>query len=61
MKSTISSLVVLLLILFLSACGQSGPLYVPGDPSSIQPPAEQPEEEEKKEEDEDKDKDSERQ
>ena len=61
MKSTISSLVVLLLILFLSACGQSGPLYVPGDPSSIQPPAEQPEEEEKKDKDEDEDEDSERQ
>jgi predicted small lipoprotein YifL len=61
MKSTISSLVVLLLILFLSACGQSGPLYVPGDPSSIQPPAEQPDEEEKKDKDEDEDEDSERQ
>lgn len=61
MKFTISSLVVLLLILFLSACGQSGPLYVPGDPSSIQPPAEQPDEEEKKDKDEDEDEDSERQ
>lgn len=61
MKSTISSLVVLLLILFLSACGQSGPLYVPGDPSSIQPPAEQPEQNEEEERDEDEDEDSDRQ
>ncbi len=61
MKSTISTLAVLLLILFVSACGQSGPLYVPGDPSSIQPPAEQPDDEEKKDKDEDEDEDSERQ
>lgn len=31
----------------LSACGQSGPLYLPGNPSEIraQPPAEEPEQE----------------
>lgn len=39
MKST--TLCVLLIILFLAGCGQSGPLYIPGDPSSIEPPAEQ--------------------
>ena len=61
MKSTISTLAVLLLILFLAACGQSGPLYVPGDPSSIQPPAEQPEQNEEEERDEDEDEDSDRQ
>ena len=39
MKST--TLAALLTILFLAGCGQSGPLYVPGDPSSIEPPADQ--------------------
>ena len=40
----------LLLTLFLFGCGQTGPLYVSGNPSTIQPSAEQPsaEEEEKK-------------
>ncbi len=28
-----------LLAMFLLGCGQSGPLYVPGDPSTIQPTA----------------------
>jgi len=42
------------MILFLAGCGQSGPLYVPGDPSSIEPPAQQP-----ATDDEDKDDDSE--
>lgn len=33
----------------ISACGQSGPLYLPGNPSEIQTPtAESDEEEEKK-------------
>ena len=41
MKST--TLAALLTILFLAGCGQSGPLYIPGDPSSIEPPAEQAE------------------
>ena len=26
-------------ILFVAACGQSGPLYLPGNPSEIQAPA----------------------
>lgn len=28
----------LLLLLALSACGQSGPLYIPGNPSRIEQP-----------------------
>ncbi|MDH3336367.1 MAG: lipoprotein [Gammaproteobacteria bacterium] len=35
MKAIICTLAALLLTLTLAACGQSGPLYVPGDPSSI--------------------------
>ena len=31
-------LIALLAILFLAGCGQSGPLYIPGDPSSIEAP-----------------------
>ena len=41
----------LLLILFLAGCGQSGPLYVPGDPSSIEPPREQADSDEEQDED----------
>jgi len=51
MKST--TLTAMLLILFLAGCGQSGPLYIPGDPSSIEPPAEQPISEEDIDKDED--------
>ena len=35
MKAIISTFTALLLSLALTGCGQSGPLYVPGDPSSI--------------------------
>ncbi len=28
--------------MFASGCGQSGPLYLPGNPSQIEPPAEEP-------------------
>ncbi len=49
MKST--TFAALLFILFLAGCGQSGPLYIPGDPSSIEPPAEQAESNEDQDED----------
>lgn len=40
-------------ILLLSACGQSGPLYVPGDPSQMAvPPAQNPAAEDEEQEDE---------
>ncbi len=44
MQKTVSSIVMLLLSLTcLSACGQKGPLFLPGNPSQIQsvPPVEQ--------------------
>ena len=53
------SLTALLLVFLLGACGQSGPLYIPGDPSRIeQPPpaAESTADEEEAEEDGDTDK-----
>ena len=51
MKSFSATLGLLLLILSFAGCGQSGPLYVPGDPSSIQAPPEEPKESEEKDED----------
>ncbi len=46
MKSTIITLVALFLVGLLAACGQSGPLYVPGDPSEIKTTPQAPEAEE---------------
>ncbi len=51
MKSFSATLGLLLLILLFAGCGQSGPLYVPGDPSSIQAPAEEPKASEEEDED----------
>lgn len=51
MKSISATLGLLLLILIFAGCGQSGPLYVPGDPSSIQTPPAEPKEGEEKDED----------
>jgi len=51
MKSISATLGTLFLILLIAGCGQSGPLYVPGDPSSIQSPPEEAQESEAKDED----------
>ena len=40
MTSSLRALLASLLFMFLVGCGQSGPLYVPGDPSTVQPPPE---------------------
>jgi len=56
MRSTLGPFVLLLLSLtFLSACGQTGPLFLPGNPSQIQssPPAENSTEETEDEDEED--------
>ena len=50
MKSIIILVAALLSLGMLSACGQSGPLYVPGDPSSVQKPQPVPESEDNGEE-----------
>ena len=56
MKSIICTLTTLLLLGVLAGCVQSGPLYVPGDPSSIKTTPAIPEnEEENGENDEDDD------
>ena len=47
MKST--TLAALLFILFLAGCGQSGPLYIPGEPTAVEPPAEQSDSDEDRE------------
>ena len=36
MKSTIRALCPVMLLLFFCGCGQSGPLYLPGNPSEVQ-------------------------
>lgn len=43
MTLTSKILSILIAALALAACGQSGPLYVPGDPSSVQQPQPVPE------------------
>jgi predicted small lipoprotein YifL len=58
MRNPISSTVILLLSLaFLSACGQKGPLFLPGNPSTLQsiPTAEQMQQEIAAEDDENDD------
>jgi len=52
-------LLALLATVILSACGQSGPLYIPGEPSRIEnppPPAEESTDDETAKEDSDTDK-----
>lgn len=39
----LSSLPAATLFLFIASCGQSGPLYIPGNPSKIQQPPPQAE------------------
>jgi predicted small lipoprotein YifL len=43
MKSICITLTTLFFLGILAGCGQSGPLYVPGDPSSINVPQQPPE------------------
>ncbi|MDH3545663.1 MAG: lipoprotein [Gammaproteobacteria bacterium] len=38
MNSPLRASTALLLLMFIAGCGQSGPLFIPDDPSSIQPP-----------------------
>ena len=38
MNSQLRMLTTLLLLMFLLGCGQSGALYIPGNPSTVQPP-----------------------
>jgi predicted small lipoprotein YifL len=56
MKPIICMIATLLLALGLSGCGQSGPLYVPGDPSSIKMTPETQASDEEKDENGDKSK-----
>jgi predicted small lipoprotein YifL len=51
MKSICIIFATLFLLGILAGCGQSGPLYVPGDPSSINVPQQPPETEEESDED----------
>lgn len=53
-STAVALLLVMLTAMLLAGCGQSGPLYLPGNPSQVQaPPAEiEDEEDEDDEEDE---------
>jgi len=56
---TYRTLAALLLFVLLAACGQSGPLYIPGNPSKIEAPpptAEEPADDEQTEESREEDK-----
>lgn len=59
MNNLLRALAALFVVILVSGCGQSGPLYIPGNPSEIQAPPniEQNNEDEKDETDE-KDEDS---
>jgi len=59
MKTIICVFTTLLLVVVLASCGQSGPLYVPDDPSSIQAPPATPESVESSEEEDENGKDDE--
>ena len=52
MKNPSHALAALLAFLCLGACGQSGPLYVPGNPSTIRPEPQNQQTAEDEEEDE---------
>ncbi|MEJ2172300.1 MAG: LPS translocon maturation chaperone LptM [Woeseiaceae bacterium] len=41
MKTHLSVIAAAFLLLLAAGCGQTGPLYLPGNPSTVQPPAEQ--------------------
>ncbi|MDH3452698.1 MAG: hypothetical protein OEN20_09770 [Gammaproteobacteria bacterium] len=59
MKNLFRIPAVLLLAMYVLGCGQSGPLYVTGNPSTMQPAAEQPTAEEEEEDSESAESDSE--
>ncbi len=52
----VTTLSAIALVSLFSGCGQSGPLYVPGNPSKMAvPPSTRPSDEEEKEEEEESD------
>jgi predicted small lipoprotein YifL len=55
MKSIFCLFATMLLLGVLAGCGQSGPLFVPGDPSEIEVQPETPESDEDKDQDNDED------
>ena len=36
MTRSLTALTTVLLVLFFAGCGQSGPLYIPGNPSTVE-------------------------
>ncbi len=50
MTRALCSLTALLLVLLIAGCGQSGPLYIPGNPSTVETPTEETDSEEEEDE-----------
>ena len=52
MSNSLRAVYALLVLMFVAGCGQSGPLFVPGNPSTVepQPQQQQPAQEEDEEE-----------
>ena len=50
MTSLFRVFAAILLFAFAAGCGQSGPLYIPGDPSTVQTPPQQPQDDEEDDE-----------
>ena len=48
---TLKFFLSLLFVFMLAGCGQSGPLYIPGDPSSVEMPQQADEDDEENRED----------
>ncbi|MCH7820800.1 MAG: lipoprotein [Proteobacteria bacterium] len=53
MNRQLRTLAASLLLMFIVGCGQSGALYIPGNPSTVQPPSAAPADDAKDEEDSD--------
>jgi len=51
MNSHLRVIAALFALMFLFGCGQSGPLFVPGDPSSVRTPPQQQQTTQEEEED----------
>jgi len=58
MKRIVVALAAISFVVLFAGCGQSGPLYLPGDPSKIQNPPPAPADAEEQEEENKKDSDA---
>lgn len=52
MNNPLRAACALLVLMFLAGCGQSGPLFVPGNPSTVEPQPQQQQSTQEEDEDE---------